>query len=302
MKNLAFVLIIALFACNHKDKNEGTGGNTSRNQNALMFPFGKDTLVWKKIEKQNDTLKDKFIKSRLKEFENEYNAYNDTDLHLHSLSDLKKDLHVYDFNNDGKDDLIFSGLSGGEPKEIAFILNTSKGFKIVFKDVQEIQNFGFDHHKISSIYMYDDGCCADYIGFNKIYHVDYSQELPQFNLVYLTANFNQCHFPKSYFDKPINFEVNNNSYKIRNEPLINDTITMYLGGEAYKGNTIGLLSKGTKGRAIASEKDSTGRTWWLVEIDPQAKIGKSLFYEDEGIKRVSGKMGWISSRFVKVLN
>jgi hypothetical protein len=297
MKKIVFLpFLLLILSCNYKDNGKKKNGNGD----SEMFRFERDSLILKKIEKQDDVLKDKFIKANISEFKNEYEAYN---TEFHSAKDLKKDLYVYDFNADGRDDLIFTGQSGGEPYEVAFILNTSSGFKLVFKSFQYIWNLGFDHHKISTIYINDDGCCDAYIDFNKIYHADYSKGKPQFNLTYLTANVSTASIPKKYLSKPIYFEIIKNNYKLRSAPKIDDIDSVsYGGGDVQKGNTIGLLASRTKGRAIAAERDSAGRIWWLVELNPETLIKESVFYEDESSKRVAGKMGWISSRYVKVVN
>jgi len=291
MKKLIFLLLMPLlFACGHKKNN--------KNGDTEMFRFDRDSLIIKRIEKQNDRLKDDFIKANIDAFKNEFAAYNNE---FRSKKDLIKDLHVYDFNADGKDDLIFTGMSGGEPNEIAFILNTASGFKLVFKTFQYIWNLELDHHKISTIYIYDNGCCASYINFNKIYHADYTNKEPEFKLTYLTASVNISSFPQKFLSKPIYFETINDDYKLRLSPKINDIDTVGYGGELRKGNTIGLLARGTKGRTIATTKDNTGRIWWFVELNPESKIKESVFYEDEDSKKIAGKMGWISSRFVKVI-
>ncbi|MBS1525684.1 MAG: hypothetical protein JST19_08550 [Bacteroidetes bacterium] len=263
-----------------------------------MFRFDNDSLFLKRIEKQDDNLKEKFIHADIAGFKDEYQAYRDE---FHNPGDLKKDLHVYDLNADGKNDLIFTGESGGEPREVAFILNTSSGFRVVFKSFQYVWGLDFDHNKISTIYIKDDGCCADYVDFNKIYHVDYTKDEPEFNLTYVSANIHNATFPKRHFSKPIYFQVINNNYKLRSDPVINDKDSVGYGGDMHLGNTIGLLTKGTWGRAIGESKDSTGRVWWFVELEPEANIKESVFYEDEGTKRKAAKMGWISSRYVKLL-
>ncbi|EHQ30160.1 hypothetical protein [Mucilaginibacter paludis] len=297
MKPVAILITLLLAACNANQKPVTVAKTIARKE--IMFPFGDTTFHWKQIEKQNDTLKERFMKVAAKLLQNEYSYYNQNEPSTPSLSDFKQALHVVDFNGDGQDDLVFDGDSGGEPKVIAFILNTIAGFKIVFKDMQYVKRFDFDDkHRIESVYLQDPGCCDAHMTFNKIYHIEYRLAKPVFKRIYFTGHHQDTYFPKTYFSEPFRFEVLNNHYKIRTKPMIDDTCTTFISGDPLKGDAIGELRKGTRGRAIASQADKTGRLWWLVELDLKSKIKTSVFYDDEDMG-ISSKVGWISSRYAK---
>lgn len=295
MKYLAFAAIVLLFsACGFNE----TTTNAIDGQD-LFFPFNASAFSWKGIEKQNNDVKKRFILLAPKLLENEYARYADTSLGMKTrLEEFNAALHVVDLNGDNKDDLIYVGESGGEPQEIAFIQNTNNGFKVIFKEQQEITRLLFDKKKIKEIYVTDKGCCASNMIFNKIYQVNWDSKAPEFKRTYFSGHDQHTYMPQKYLEASYKIEVLNDNYKMRFKPIIDDTCTTYRGGEPLKGNTIATLNKGTTGRAIASQKDNTGRLWLLVELSSDHTIKSDVFYDDNEKDR-SAKLGWISSRYVK---
>jgi hypothetical protein len=73
-------------------------------QENLFFPL-KNEFSWIVIEKPNKVLKSRFIKISPKEFEYYLQKCKDCT----SLKDLDNCLHVFDFNDDGLDDIGFDG-------------------------------------------------------------------------------------------------------------------------------------------------------------------------------------------------
>jgi hypothetical protein len=295
MYKCCFLLLILFISC--KSIGQVNGADNYR-----TFPYGQPVLNFATIEKQNDGLKAQFIKSPPAGFKAEYEAYSKNE--FSNLDSLKKDIHVYDINGDGLDDIIFEGRSGSEATEVAFILNTPQGFKIIFKGNEHLIKFDTANKKITTIYIDDPGCCDAYIDFSKVYDFTYQNDVPKATLVYLTAYSESTDLPGNYFDKPTRFEVLDNGYKMRAEPVINDTTKRFATPDdtARVGNSVGVLPKGAKGWAIASQTDATGRVWWMVEMDPDIEIGKSIFYKTDDITMKARKMGWISSRYVKKLD
>lgn len=291
------LLFILIFSCKTKPQPASTSG-------VKYYPFATKTdyLNLKKSEKQDDALKDRYIKSLTADYKHIYAAYTNSDSTFDSDS-LKKALHVYDINGDGRNDLIFTGRGTGEADITTLILNTGQGFEDVFEDMQYLEKLEFTNGKITSMYIDDPGCCDAYIDFCKIYAVTYQGDTPTFKLVDITASHEKTLIPDNFFDKPVRFEVLNNGYKLRGEPVINDTTEKFsAGGQECKGNSIGTISKGAKGTAIAAKTDNTGRVWWFVELDADTKLVDDMFYEEQDVKLTSRKTGWISSRYVKRLS
>jgi len=146
----------------------------------------------------------------------------------------------------------------------------------------------------------DPGCCASYINFNKIYTATYTGNIPSFKLGYFTAYHRITKIPGTYFTKVIPFIVLNNGYKMRINPEINNS--QVFPDDSLRGNTMCDLAKGTKGIALAQSTDKTGRVWWFVQLDPNAQVSDTEFYDEEDVKAKPAKIGWVNSRFVKRLD
>lgn len=295
MKKIIFIILVLFTACTSKKSAEPNKPTESKKAE-ILFPFGFTTFSWKGIEKQDEILKAQFVKQAPVLIKSEYEFYNTPGNTEKIFGDY---CHVLDINNDGLNDIMYIGSTGGEGSEVVIFLNTKNGFKNIFKQLQHIKKLEFKENRLSRLYIYDDGCCADYNDFNRIYEVNYNSNIPKFNTIYFTANTHKAYFPKKYFNEPIYFQVLNNNYKMRDSAAVDDTTKNGMGGIEFIGNNIDTLNKGTKGRAIASQTDKTGRVWWLVEIDSSYHAYGNLFYKQEGEKRTTSKMGWISSRYVK---
>lgn len=314
MKYTIAIIIIALFAsCNSKNSNARSQDKVGAETNLPLYPYGEPLFKWESVEKQNDPLKEKFVKLAPKVFFNEYNSYHQYSASTKTQAEFKKEIHVLDFNGDGLDDIVYEGKSGGEPQEVAFILNTGDGFKVVFRETQRINKLDFINHKLTNAYFEDWGCCEDYIDFYKIYHLEYNGADPVFKNTYTTASINSTYYPKKFLKKPIYFLILNDNYKMRLAPIIDDTTVKdnKIPEMTIIGNTIDTLNKGTKGRAVAAQSDKTGRVWWLVEVDRDYSAYGFFFYEQEAntfykesadTTHRAAKMGWISSRYVKKIS
>ncbi|MET3978917.1 hypothetical protein ABIB62_001486 [Mucilaginibacter sp. UYP25] len=306
MRKLFLIIAIGLVSCEqntNKTKNNMNHSVAEKKAQSdslsyTVFPYNVEEFDWKNFDKQNNELKNQFMRSPPVELKDAYEYYKGE---FSSVTDLQKALHIYDIDADGTDDIIFEGQSGGEPLETALILNTKKGLKVIFITLQTVKGITLDKNKrISKLYIKDPGCCAEYIEFNKIYDVIYTTSQPKIKLQYLSANHVSTYFPEKYLSRPINFEVLNDNYKLRTKPIEDNKSQMALDGEIHSGNDVALLKKATKGKAFATATDKTGREWWLVQINPKFTI-KGFFHESEDSALKAYKIGWISSRFIKKL-
>lgn len=272
----------------------------------FTFPVIQDYAVYNWAAVETKMPKEKvnlFINAFPKEFE----MYRrESDIYTHDS--LIKSLHFVDVNGDGKDDVFFDGQSYGEPRLIELFIKTTQGYKKVFSEMQGIAKIDWEDHKIKRLYINNWGCCSDYQETNKIFELSFNQQgLPSFKQVYqsVTCYLMVAKRPDSLFEKPIRFEVLNENYNIRITPKIDES---YIGPwnqgvedekKLIKSNSIGRLPKGMIGTALGKKTDATGREWWYVEVDEQYKPDTAVFYlENKFPTRV---IGWISSRFVKVL-
>jgi hypothetical protein len=154
--------------------------------------------------------------------------------------------------------------------------------------------------KLNKLFITDWGCCDDYVARNEIYSVHFNNvNTPAFMKIYQSVELYNGYRPKELLDRPFRFEVLNENYKLRSEPIIDDiSYAAWDEEEGRKngtGNVVGKLHKGAKGTAIAKSVDNTGREWWYVEID-EADLPKDhvLYIENKFTTRIRG---WISSRY-----
>lgn len=192
-----------------------------------------------------------------------------------NYGDFKYDFKTIDLNNDGKLDIFYSGYLAGASDSYAYIfINTSDGFKKSFDDFPGLFLFGIKKNQEFSglIYVYEgfhgDGpelCKIEILTFDSTGNTNI-RELVKY------PNFTKI--PTQYFEKEIEFTVKNEKYYLRSEPGEQNGVII---GEIHD-----TYTSGDKGRAFASETDSTGRVWWYVIMD-------------------NGIAGWMSSRYLEVL-
>lgn len=203
-------------------------------------------------------------------------------------------IKTVDINSDSLLDIIYSGPSGGEPNVVFLFIQTESGFKNVFKAYQGVVKVEWKNGSINKVYTHDWGCCADYRLFNTVYRVNYTNGIPTFHEIFQSVELNGMAKPKQYFNEPINFRVDNPNYNIRFQPLIDSTSENPL--LESKGNHIAKLPENATGIAYGSEKDSIGRVWWYVSINPT--FNKKNILTNEIPTYPTHLIGWISSRYV----
>lgn len=260
------------------------------------------SFQWKGIQSLNSfELKSTFIQyaneNGLLQSETEFFNMNP------SVDDLSNSLFVVDFNNDGFDDIIFSGYSGGEHKIVKFFLNKENTFKLVFHALQSIVKVDWHDEKISTIYIHDWGCCADNRVINSVYNVNYDeQNHPRFHKIFQSVEFDFMKKPLEYFPKSFDFVVENDNYNIRFQPFIDDsTLKNDDINEFRLGNIIGYLSKSTEGTAYGMATDNTGRIWWYVSIKPNYNVHENILYMKD-LDFPTSVIGWVSSNYVSKIN
>ncbi|WP_340153375.1 hypothetical protein [uncultured Marivirga sp.] len=201
-----------------------------------------------------------------------------------------------DLNNDGLQDVVFDGPSGGEPNIVYFFIQTNSGFEQVFEVMQGISKVTWKDELLSQVITSDWGCCASIHLTHTIYNVNYdNQNRPVFTKAFQSIEVrDELTKPKEYLSDPIRFTVNNQGYKLRLEPAINDTTEYHW--LDITGNTFANLKAGTVGTALAEQTDETGRIWWYVAINFDTNVQNCILNTtDEFPTKV---ISWISSRYV----
>lgn len=204
-----------------------------------------------------------------------------------------------DINGDDQLDIIYSGPSGGEPNVVKIFLNTGSDYELVFYGYQGIVKVIWKNERLDQIFLHDWGCCADIRQINSVYQATYNDgTIPEFNIIYQSVEPQFMAKPKVLLEEPIRFSINNDGYKLRLMPNIDDENYYFPDGAINrKGNTIGFLNSGYKGTAFGSKVDETGRVWWYVEINNQYEILDNVLKMDD-LEQMTNVVGWISSRYV----
>ncbi len=252
---------------------------------------------WRGIDnKQTLDFKDKFVDYARRNdlLKNEF-IYYDANPRQGSV---RNNLHVVDINGDNQEDVIYSGSSGGEPNVVKFFIQSDSDFKLVFSVYQGIVKVFWEKERIKEILTHDWGCCAEYRLINTSYNVSYVDDNPKFEKNYQSIEYQYMEKPLEFFEKPIKFIVDNEKYKLRAYPIIDDTSMINSDfNENRMGNTIGVLTRGTKGKAYGKRIDETGRVWWYVEVDNEFEVQENVLYMSD-LKFPTHVIGWISSRYV----
>lgn len=206
------------------------------------------------------------------------------------------DFNFVDLDDDADLDLVFTGWSGGEPVCVRIYSNINGKYQKVFEAYQEIVKVEFRDNKLSRVLVHDPGCCAAYIEFDEDYFFNVDKDAFDYKLVNRTALLYPTEEPEDKFNTPINFEVVNDKYYLRLSPKI-DTVDQVFAEDLQADNVIAEFQKGTRGQAYAETKDSTGRVWWFVEIEPKYKPVRSFFYDID--EKPTKLKGWMSSNYLQ---
>jgi len=218
---------------------------------------------------------------------------------------FKNSFHFVDLNGDGLADLVYEGRSDGEPNIVEFYLNRKKKFDKVFSDYERLLDLIFQNKRLTYLVIDNYGCCAETVNFERHFFVD---ENFQFRLVIQRAilkgmELGEDHYarPDGWFDQPVKFRILNSQYALRYTPEITNKTPdiKYLDDDTSKGNIIALYPAGNRGIAWGYKKDTTGREWWLVEMEPAVFLPYKMYYDYDD--KLTHYYGWMSSRFVERL-
>ena len=179
-----------------------------------------------------------------------------------NIDSIEKFLHFIDLNGDSNLDVIYSGTSGSASDFVKFLLKTKDDYTSLFEEYTNLRDIEFKNGILVSYTGLDLGCCADYVIKETKYKI--SKDL-QRTIIYRKAMTTYTELPKVLFDMPQRFTIEDNVQKMRSSPLADDS-----GVFIYDtiGNVVSSYIKGSKGSTWSHVKDSTGQSWWFVEMDP----------------------------------
>lgn len=228
------------------------------------------------------------------------NPFKKTEFDDQDRADLLGRVTKIDFSGDGKDDLIFSTYCRSEEVRNYFWVREDNRYKYSELMIGTIiKLFRTQDSKALSVVTRGGWCCMGQIGFINLYTPVTDNQTVKYKLGKSVSEFGRMTVPDKRM--PVKkFIVINDKYKLRESPFINDTYNVEDSDFEHMpvyGNTLAMYSKGSKGVAIAEQSDETGRIWWFVIMNEDAKTTYSRFYKDD----TDSKMGWMSSRFLEVI-
>lgn len=270
------------------------------------YTTATDTFYWKKYEQVRKPKKlnlrpytasgagsvvDLFLSKNLQNFP----QYTNDSISHYTIKDLKKCLFPVDLNGDGLVDMIFTGFSGGESDLTRIFLNLDSSFKLVFEDYQYITSLTIKDRRLTRLKTADPGCCDAYLYFEREYKV--SQDFGSLDFIKgkQTAEYFHAERPITMLKEPVPWESRHDTILIRASAAILD--------EPYNpqfetfGNIIAGYKQKIRGTILAVQKGNNGEEWVYIEIIPDIKPAKSIFYEIE--KYPTFIRGWVESFEVK---
>jgi hypothetical protein len=207
----------------------------------------------------------------------------------------------YDFSGDGSEDLVFISYCGGmEYRNYFWVKKDNKYYYSGLMIGKIVKFYRTQDSKALSAVARSGWDGSGYSGSIDLFAPEIKEGKFKYELQKRVKEFEGITIPDKRM--PVRrFIVKNDKYKLRTSPIIidkyNEDESNFERKPVY-GNTLAEFSKGSKGVAIAEKLDETGRVWWFVIMDEDAKTGYNRFYDDQN----ASKAGWMSSRFLEVIN
>lgn len=218
------------------------------------------------------------------------------------LPENQKYFFKFDINADGRLDIIYNGDVGPPEPMVIIWENIGKKYRFVAAYSGYIESIFYPNESnIPYFIIESDICCGNYVSEIFVLRTVIKNNNFSFEIMERYKNFNALEFPeKLKMIKPIEFITVKEKYRLRYSPSIVDTLDRSLSDfmdQDVFGNIIAVFKKGSKGKAIASTIDETGRIWWFVIMSVNSKTSYNLFYNDKG----AHKCGWMSSKYLKII-
>ena len=194
-------------------------------------------------------------------------------------------------NNDTLVDFVYYGPSSGEPFMTTLYLNRGDELKEIMSGMGSIRQYEKPFPDSPTLMHFVEwGCCDDPHNIYQLWSLVNNK----------VTEGEKYHFlEKTTFPKNIKYSfsirVQNTPYTLRATPkIINEEFHYHYD----KGNIVAEYSEGDIGHVLSSSTDETGRVWYFVVMEEQSKVG----YHNYSIFRDAKWMGWMSNRYVEVLN
>jgi hypothetical protein len=220
-----------------------------------------------------------------------------SDSPLEGVDSTLTQFRLVDFSGDGVKDLIYTSYCSSETQFNFLWLRDGDSLKFVGSYVGTVKYlFRSNVLEPYSLVMVTGYCCAGYVGNYYVYRFNAGTKPKQLDSLYTIREFSGTVFPTQTMH-PIPFVVSQEGYQLRSSPIVFDSLDTDLSDMEeveVRGNILARFQKGSRGLAVAKQADATGREWWFVVMDGEAKMIYTRFYS----KQAASVCGWMSSRFL----
>ncbi len=209
------------------------------------------------------------------------------------------DFHIIDYDEDGKEDLIYFGYVGESCDKTIFFKGDCQVYRIAFEYYGElISIWRYKPLEPISFKILDRPGCDGTTSQVESYEAVYGDSTLYYALVSKEAFIDWTEFP-SEFDVNEKFIVKNNFYRLRSNPQFNDDPNFDHFAYCTEGNIIAEYPKLSKGTVLASMTDEDGVEWWFVLMEPNAEVENSIFHQGKNGLEDAAYYGWMSSRYLE---
>ncbi len=202
--------------------------------------------------------------------------------------------HFLHLNADSLIDAVYSGPSVYEGNSFTLFINNGDSLKVAAGSQGTLLSISQTYpNSMVKLVLVRYGCCDE--PSNELLEVHFN---PIENAIINSKGYyfiDETEFPAMFtFRKP--FMVVNKTYNLRGSPKILDDEPA--GYHFEKGNIVATYNTGDLGMALAEKTDDTGRVWWFVLMNPKWSYD---YHIDKNLSDNKGWYGWISSRYIEVL-
>lgn len=204
-----------------------------------------------------------------------------------------------DINADGVLDLIYNGNIGGEGDNLLVWLKDKDQYVEVLSLSGQILSIWKVDEGIVGFSIIAHGCCGDENSVFEIYEPSLKDGKLSYALSLKYSLLGYTELPNS-ISESTRFKTINNNYTLRGSPEINDTFPEEAPSRPA-GNILCKIKKGTQGVKLAEKSDDTGRVWWFAALEIDG-MKDSYFHNGDNEGESSHVLGWLSSRYIEIIN
>ena len=220
-----------------------------------------------------------------------------------------QDFHFVDFSGDGVADVIYDGawftvqegdlgaLEGTHIKLYHVVGGRAVPVMEHHGSVQRIWK-GRPGEPLSFRTMHH-GCCSDPQWSLTFFRPRRRGDAVRYEPYRSVLGREDLELPTQFMSSPRRFTVDQDGYLLRSTPAIAGSAAGWPDGTG--GNAMAAYGRGARGTAIAERRDTTGRVWWFVRMDGRTPPRDAQFVDDPNSRTPTDRLGWMSSRFLTVV-